>query len=186
VPAHPSSAPSHSPFPSRSQCLEELLVGPVQVGTNRFTLQAPAPDLGSIKPCDLLGVTVVLITGSYCGSEFIRIGYYVNNSHSDPEVNAAATDGTLLTEMQELPPGEITRSILADKPRVTRFLVDWNKGHQLAVEAGEYMMEGVEDDAETSGELSFSSSQATKGLLDYAPTGVHSGEVMMDVMEVRY
>ncbi len=37
-----------------------------------------APDVNRIPPDDLLGVTVVLLTCSYKGNEFIRIGYYVN------------------------------------------------------------------------------------------------------------
>lgn len=33
-----------------------------------------------------MGVTVVLITCTYRGQEFIRIGYYVNNEYTDPEL----------------------------------------------------------------------------------------------------
>ena len=35
---------------------------------------------------DVLGVTVVLLTCSYKGKEFIRVGYYVNNEYDDPEL----------------------------------------------------------------------------------------------------
>lgn len=34
---------------------------------------------------DVLGVTVVLLTCSYQGQEFIRVGYFVNNEYEDPE-----------------------------------------------------------------------------------------------------
>jgi histone chaperone ASF1 len=65
-----------------------------------------------------LGVTVVLLTCAYQGQQFLRVGYYVNNEY--------ATEA-----MQEDPPavpvlGEIRRSILADKPRVTLFPIEWN------------------------------------------------------------
>jgi hypothetical protein len=33
-----------------------------------------------------VGVTVVLITCTYHGQEFIRVGYYVNNEYPDPEL----------------------------------------------------------------------------------------------------
>lgn len=43
----------------------------------------PAPDPTCIPPADILGVTIVLLTCSYRSSEFIRVGYYVNNEHPD-------------------------------------------------------------------------------------------------------
>ena len=66
------------------QVLDEILVGPVPVGVNKFVLQADAPDPASIPSADILGVTVVLVTCSYKAREFIRIGYYVNDEHADP------------------------------------------------------------------------------------------------------
>lgn len=39
-----------------------------------------------IPVADVVGVTVVLITCSYRGAEFVRVGYYVNNEYSDPEL----------------------------------------------------------------------------------------------------
>lgn len=48
--------------------------------------QADAPKTGLIPESDAVGVTVVLITCTYRGQEFIRIGYYVNNEYTDPEL----------------------------------------------------------------------------------------------------
>ena len=50
--------------------------------------------------------------------EFIRVGYYVSNEYSDPE-------------MQETPPEQplfdkLTRNILASNPRVTKFKINWD------------------------------------------------------------
>ena len=30
---------------------------------------------------------MVLLTCSYCNNEFVRIGYYVNNEYTDPELS---------------------------------------------------------------------------------------------------
>lgn len=65
-----------------------------------------------------MGVTVVLITCTYHGQEFIRVGYYVNNEYPDPE-------------LRENPPpkpdfSQLQRNILASNPRVTRFHINWD------------------------------------------------------------
>ena len=53
----------------------------------------------------------------YRGREFIRVGYYVNSEYDAPELNECPP---------ELPIYErIVRNILADKPRVTRYQIDW-------------------------------------------------------------
>lgn len=103
---------------SLDQTLEEVLVGPIPVGVNKFVLQADAPDHTSIPENDVLGVTVILVTCSYKEQEFARVGYYVNNEYSepfDPEVGPP----------KPLDMTKINRQILADKPRVTRFPIDW-------------------------------------------------------------
>ena len=104
---------------TRDQVLDEILVGPVPVGINKFVLQADAPDPGSIPNNDILGVTVVLVTCSYKEREFIRIGYYVNNEYTEPlDLESGSPDPVDLTK--------VSRTILADKPRVTRFPIPWD------------------------------------------------------------
>lgn len=39
-----------------------------------------------IPTSDLLGVTALLLTCSYRGKEFVRVGYYVNIEYTDPEL----------------------------------------------------------------------------------------------------
>ncbi|KAF3844103.1 hypothetical protein F7725_016151 [Dissostichus mawsoni] len=68
------------------QVLDSVLVGPVPAGRHMFVFQADAPNTGLIPETDAVGVTVVLITCTYRGQEFIRIGYYVNNEYTDPEL----------------------------------------------------------------------------------------------------
>eukprot|EP00596_Hydrurales_sp_CCMP1899_P004421 CAMPEP_0119043984 /NCGR_PEP_ID=MMETSP1177-20130426/27685_1 /TAXON_ID=2985 /ORGANISM="Ochromonas sp, Strain CCMP1899" /LENGTH=241 /DNA_ID=CAMNT_0007013279 /DNA_START=77 /DNA_END=802 /DNA_ORIENTATION=- len=99
------------------QVLEEVMVGPVPVGFNKFVMQAPAPDHTLIN--DLIGVTVVLVTCSFMDQEFIRIGYYVNNEYTgfDPE-----------NPPNPLEIDQLFKSILHDQPRVTRFAIDWTGG----------------------------------------------------------
>ena len=86
------------------QVLDDILVGPVTVGTKKFVFQvsasraranfsrflvvfanlftlariarhqAPPPDVSKLPEGELLGVTVVLLTCSYKSQEFIRVG----------------------------------------------------------------------------------------------------------------
>ena len=86
-------------------------------GVNSFELEAEAPSPEKIPVEDLLGVTVILLTASYKDAEFIRVGYYVNNAYESEE-------------MRENPPEQVQldkvkREVLASKPRVTRFNIDW-------------------------------------------------------------
>jgi len=92
------------------QVLAEVDIGPVPVGTSRFVLSGDPPDAARIPEGDVLGVTVVLLTCAYRGAEFLKIGYYVHNACPEGEVPA---------------PHTVTRTILADQPRVTRVDVDW-------------------------------------------------------------
>ena len=39
-----------------------------------------------IAVCDAVGVTVVLLICGYKGQKFVRGGYCVNNSYTDPEL----------------------------------------------------------------------------------------------------
>ncbi|XP_076440374.1 histone chaperone asf1b-B-like [Babylonia areolata] len=99
------------------QVLETILVGPVPGGRHMFVFEAGPPDTNRIPDADALGVTVVLLTCSYRGHEFIRVGYFVNNEYDDPELK----ENMPATAQYD----KITRNILADKPRVTRFNIQW-------------------------------------------------------------
>ena len=80
--------------------------------------QADPPDPSKIRDEDIIGVTVLLLTCSYLGQEFIRVGYYVNNDYDDEQ-------------LREEPPPKVSvdrvqRNILADKPRVTKFPINFH------------------------------------------------------------
>ena len=125
---------------TQDQTLEEVMVGPVPVGNNKFVLQAPAPDPTNIPNADLIGVTVVLVTCSFMDNEFVRIGYYVNNEYSEPY-----EEGTLPNPVDI---HKLRRNILAAEPRVTRFAIDWTgNGNGAPLEGdGEEVVVGDDED----------------------------------------
>eukprot|EP00161_Ancyromonas_sigmoides_P003948 TRINITY_DN1387_c1_g2_i3.p2 TRINITY_DN1387_c1_g2~~TRINITY_DN1387_c1_g2_i3.p2 ORF type:complete len:189 (+),score=47.71 TRINITY_DN1387_c1_g2_i3:154-720(+) len=104
---------------AHDQTLDTVLVGPIPLGTNRFTFAADPPDAARIPGAEVASVTVALLTCAYRGREFVRVGYYVNNEYEDE---------LLREEPPEVPDAsKITRNILADKPRVTRFQIPWDE-----------------------------------------------------------
>jgi histone chaperone ASF1 len=110
-----ASAEDHS----QVQVLEEVDVGPVQVGPNQFQLPVNPPNMDQISNTDLIGVTVLLLTCSYLNHEFIRIGYYVNNEYRiehDPEN----------IQNLQIDRNYLYHDILADEPGVTRIPIDWS------------------------------------------------------------
>lgn len=92
-------------------------MGPIPVGVNKFIFEADAPDLKRIPDSDILGVTVILLTCSYDGREFVRVGYYVNNEYDNEELRAEPPAKPIIER--------INRNVLAEKPRVTRFAIKW-------------------------------------------------------------
>lgn len=119
---------------TKDQTLDEILVGPIPVGVNKFVLQADAPDPEQLPPDEILGVTVVLVTCSYREREFIRVGYYVNNEYMNPNPPPVVMgdDGEPLPpppppKYPQLDLNRVQRQILADKPRVTKFAIPWSE-----------------------------------------------------------
>jgi len=113
---------------SYDQTLDSVFVGPVPEGRHMFVFQADPPDTAKIPVADAVGVTVVLLTCSYRGKEFVRVGYYVNNEYTDPE-------------LKENPPAvpmydKLSRNILATQPRVTRFKIEWDDQKMNGGESG--------------------------------------------------
>lgn len=69
---------------------------------------------------DLLGVTAMMITTSYKGKEFFRVGYYIYNSL--PDLDQA--DGIIAPQIDV---SQIQRSILVDKPKIINNPIDWEE-----------------------------------------------------------
>lgn len=63
---------------------------------------------------------MILLTASYKNQEFVRIGYYVNTEYADEELRQQ--------DPQPDPPllDKLVRVVAADKPRVTRFNINWS------------------------------------------------------------
>ena len=127
---------------AHDQELDSLLVGPIPLGRSRFVLQADAPDVTKIPDDQVVSVTVALLTCSYRNQEFIRIGYYVNNEYE-------LADGETMPSV--LDPARITRNILSDKPRVTRFPISWDAVDETAMTVSDQTqaqaMEGMKEEA---------------------------------------
>lgn len=126
---------------SYDQVLDTIYVGPVPEGRHIFVFQADPPDVTRIPENDAVGVTIILLTCSYRGQEFVRVGYFINNEYSDPE-------------LKEMPPAKpqfdkLQRNILDTKPRVTRFKINWDDGTTSSSAAAAATMNGV--GASTSG-----------------------------------
>ncbi|KAK4556463.1 Histone chaperone asf1 [Recurvomyces mirabilis] len=127
------------------QELDSLLVGPIPVGVNKFVFEADAPNTARIPATDILGVTVILLTCSYDEREFVRVGYYVNNEYTD---EALANDPPAKPVLEK-----IRRSILAEKPRVTRFAIKWDSEESAPAEFPPEQpdVDAAEDDGATYG-----------------------------------
>lgn len=70
------------------------------------------------------------------GQEFVRVGYYVNNDYDDEKLKEEPPQKVIIDKVQ--------RNILTDKPRVTKFPINF---HPENSESGE---QGPPPEAETS------------------------------------
>lgn len=122
------------------QTLEEVMVGPIPVGVNRFILTANAPDHSRIHNKDLIGVTVLLITCSYKDNKFVQIGYYINNEYAEPfDENSYPNPVDI---------NKLFRNILADQPRVTRYAIDWTGTNEPPAAGENEEVPAMENDEE--------------------------------------
>ena len=103
--------------PKYDQVLDSALIGPLQYGAMRFIFEANGPDINKIPVDEVVGITAVILTCSYKEQEFYRIGYYVNNQYTEPE---------LIENLPTTPiPEKIQRAILEDRPRISKFPIEW-------------------------------------------------------------
>ncbi|KAI5917414.1 ASF1 like histone chaperone-domain-containing protein [Camillea tinctor] len=158
------------------QELDSLLVGPIPVGVNKFIFEADAPKTNRIPDADILGVTVVLLTCSYDGREFVRVGYYVNNEYETDELNADPPAKPIVEK--------IRRNVLADKPRVTRFAIKWDSeasappefppeqpDADLQADEEEYGAEELEEEAEDEAEAAAKNGESSAAASNVAADG---------------
>uniref|UniRef100_A0A182N8B9 Uncharacterized protein n=1 Tax=Anopheles dirus TaxID=7168 RepID=A0A182N8B9_9DIPT len=154
------------------QVLDTIYVGPVPEGRHIFVFQADPPNVSRIPEQDAVGVTVVLLTCSYRGQEFVRVGYFINNEYAEPELRENPPPKPLFHKM--------TRNILASKPRVTRFKINWDDAPANGVAGGPSngMMDGEEEEGATTDEMmaangvDHSAHHHDHGMMDGEPDGV--------------
>lgn len=143
------------------------MVGPIPVGINKFVLSADPPDISQIPEGDILGVTVVLVTCSYREKEFVRVGYYVNNEYSEPFDEEVGPP-------KPLDMNKVKRSVLAEKPRVTRFPIQWGDDEENQENSNM-------DNSQQQGSLEGQMLEEAKGLGMIGSTVANAGDdVMMD------
>ncbi|KAJ2884889.1 Histone chaperone asf1 [Coemansia aciculifera] len=92
-----------------------LLIAFAAVATLAAPLPAPAADPIPQRPS---GDSSPNRDWPVADKEFVRIGYYVDNAYTDEALLLTPPDVPMLDK--------IYRSILADKPRVTRFPINWD------------------------------------------------------------
>ena len=101
------------------QILETIEIdGPFHLGSMKFELTGESPDINKIPESEVLGVTAIILCCSYNNQEFFRCGYYLNNIYDNEEMN--------MNPPEKVNKDRIIRSLLADKPRITRFDIDWD------------------------------------------------------------
>jgi len=71
---------------------------------------------------------VLLLTCSYMDQEFIRVGYYVNNDYDDEQLREEPPTKVLIDKVQ--------RNILTDKPRVTKFPINFHPENEQTLGDG--------------------------------------------------
>jgi len=91
----------------------------IQPGQMKFVFEGQPPDVSRIQESEIVGVTGVLVTCSYAQQEFFRVGYYVNNYYEEPELAENPPERPLIDRL--------TRHILVEKPRVTKFQIQWGE-----------------------------------------------------------
>lgn len=104
--------------PSLDQELDSVLIGPLQVGQMKFDFDTDAPNIKKIPKEDVLGITAIFLTCCYKNQEFFRVGYYINNQYEE--------EAYLQNPPEELDQDKIVRYILNDKPRITKFNINWD------------------------------------------------------------
>ena len=112
------------------QILETIEIdGPFHLGSMKFEFTGEAPDINLIPESEVLGVTAVILCCSYNNQEFFRCGYYLNNVYDNEEMN--------LNPPEKVDKNRIIRSLLADKPRITRFDIEWDNENNNGINNSE-------------------------------------------------
>lgn len=89
----------------------------LELHKHRFVLQADPPEVELIRSEDILGVAAIVLSCSYRGLEFIRVGYYVSNQYMQQELIEEPPLTVAIDKVQ--------RFVLASMPKVSRFPISF-------------------------------------------------------------
>ena len=100
------------------QILSEIQIDPPsQLGQMRFEFTGDAPVIEKIPENDVIGVAAILLCCSYNEQEFFRCGFYLNITYDNEEMN--------INRPEKIDVNHLIRNLLADKPRIVRYEIDW-------------------------------------------------------------
>ena len=136
---------------------------------NKFIFEADPPDLRRIPTSEILGVTVILLTCSYDGREFVRVGYYVNNEYDSEELNAEPPAKPIIERVK--------RNVLAEKPRVTRFAIKWYADHSQYISSQIYLIRNRDTEESAPAEFPPEQPEADVGADDGTAYGAEEVEL---------
>ena len=99
--------------------LEDISVGPLNIGLNKFTIPVDPVDPQQIPEDSLLGNTLLIISFGYREKEFCRVGYYINNELEgvDPLIEQIKRENIDISK--------VVRTL--SDPRVTLFPCFWDR-----------------------------------------------------------
>ncbi|KAL7719281.1 Anti-silencing protein [Entamoeba marina] len=102
----------------KDQILEDIAVGPLNTGMNKFSITTSPVDFQKLPDDEILGNTLILLGCFYKNKEFCRVGYFVNNEYEgiDPSIDVVTR--------QMLDYTKITRTL--SEPRITVFPCLWD------------------------------------------------------------
>ncbi|MES1909529.1 MAG: hypothetical protein MHM6MM_002252 [Cercozoa sp. M6MM] len=96
--------------------LEELSVGVPAAGKLRFVISGKFP-IDKVPQSDIFDMSVLSVVGTYCGHEFMRIGYYMRHDYKAGLAN-------LLPQAVDW---SLAERVIADKYKVTQRDIPWTQ-----------------------------------------------------------
>ena len=89
-------------------------------------------------------MTAIILTVSYRSQEFIRVGYYVHNVLTE-EFSEEERSNQSVRELVK----HTRRTILTDKPRITKFRINWDRPLTMKEETNNSPKEKVYDSSQS-------------------------------------
>ncbi|KAL3090842.1 hypothetical protein niasHS_007217 [Heterodera schachtii] len=101
------------------QVLDSVLIGPIQEGRHKFLFEAPPPQIHNLRPEDFMDVTLLLLKCKYREQLFMKIGWFVTHTYTDPELVENPPSQPLIEKLK--------RTIVGEDVRVTSYPIKWDE-----------------------------------------------------------